>query len=457
MSFTHKVRVFIRDELGFELTNEVLGASIDATIFPAEQPRSSCTITLDNHDGRFTPDGTGTFSNFDWFSQPIEISFRSFEDGVAIGQQRLFIGLVNDIAISQTSIVESTVELSCVDFFTVAGRGSVSAAPTLAGSRSGSDMFRSIMNGLIVGGNLIFEGAKLPRGGLEAPTEFIPIVYGQKNWDLSTSSIVEAEEMFVSFESVGEGRVADPINQTILPSGPSTFAFNFYDVNGIVPFTDDPNFGKTAPTLAVEYFSGVFTRPKTIRATPTYLSTSRPQPQNTLPVLSFQKGFNIADLINNCQMTMPVLDNPDITADVSNDVSVGDTGVRNISFSKIADPFGKAAGTTAARTAILNRKAGFWTKRFSTNRYDLKEVTVSALSSLAAADVEADVFDFEALIGLELHTIFVDDNPYVTVGKKMSITPTDINCSIPLVNGYDLLSLIVGEPVLGVLGKMRIG
>jgi hypothetical protein len=53
--------------------------------------------------------------------------------------------------------------------------------------------------------------------------------------------------------------------------------------------------------------------------------------------------------------------------------------------------------------------------------------------------------------------VFIDDRPYSVVGTRVSITPTDITVRAEVISGYDLQAFIVGDPILGVIGKMRLG
>jgi hypothetical protein len=102
-------------------------------------------------------------------------------------------------------------------------------------------------------------------------------------------------------------------------------------------------------------------------------------------------------------------------------------------------------------------RAGFWAKRFSTQRYDVNEFTVTAGSMVGQATTIDQVFQFLAIARSPFHVVFIDDRPYSVVGTRVSITPTDITVRAEVISGYDLQAFIVGDPILGVIGKMRLG
>jgi hypothetical protein len=460
MSFTFKTEtLFLQATTSVDLNEFVLGAGLESSVYPGEAQRVTLRLTLDNHDGRFTPGGTGEYSDFDWFRQTVAFNVDFLDsNGSTIEGAQVFHGLVNDFAITEDSIFESTVELSCVDFFTVAGRGAVAAPPQVALETTGFGMFRDIMNGVIFDGDLVFAGAQTPECFNEAPVQLETIVRTEQvNWDTDNFNVAFPRDQLLSFESIDDGRVADPVTQTILPTGPSSFGYLNFTQNVLVTRAARPADGKLAGRSGVHFFTGCFTPKEDSIVKNTVLSTERPQPAGTMPLLKLQRGFNVRNLVNDCQMTMKVQDNPDVQVEATNDTSVAQSGVRNISFNRMADPFGKAFGTTEEREQILTRKAEFWTKRFSTNRYDINQITVSALSFLDAAQTSAEAQQFAGLLARAFHPVIVDNQPYASVGTKVTVTPTDIKCTVDLVSGYDMQSLVVGKPVLGVLGKMRIG
>jgi hypothetical protein len=66
MSFTFKTEtLFLQATTSVDLNEFVLGAGLESSVYPGEPQRVTLRLTLDNHDGRFTPGGTGEYSNFD--------------------------------------------------------------------------------------------------------------------------------------------------------------------------------------------------------------------------------------------------------------------------------------------------------------------------------------------------------------------------------------------------------
>lgn len=459
MTFEVRPAVFLQTGVGTfpEITEFVAGVQFSTDVFPGRPQVITGSVTLHNHDGRFTPGGTGEFSNYDWMRGSFFIGVNVFEDGIEEDGVYLFDGLVTDIDVDEQSVFESYVTLTFMDALTVAARSSVREPPLPALATTTSGMFRDIVNGLVFDGDLIFPGTKGPHLYAQSPLtiEALP-VRGQEIRDIVNNTNAFPRQLFVSFESITDGRVSDAIIETVLPSGPSSIGLTFaFLVIENIP--SRPNDGLTTFRFFGTFFERVFTPAKSVATPYAVLSTQRPLPAGASPVVSLDRGMNLKNLINNCQMTMPVLGQSSVFVEVENGVSVAEVGTRNISFTKIADPFNADSGTTEERTDILVSRAGFWAKRFSTQRYDVNEFTVTAGSMVGQATTIDQVFQFLAIARSPFHVVFIDDRPYSVVGTRVSITPTDITVRAEVISGYDLQAFIVGDPILGVIGKMRLG
>lgn len=110
------------------ITSFVMGMSIDQNVDVNVIGRGTCSITLDNSTGAFTPGGGGTYSSTDWFAQGL------FVKTVLPGVIDVFNGVITDFQLSDTGKA-STVTITAQDALTVAARtvGSqiVSAKPYL--------------------------------------------------------------------------------------------------------------------------------------------------------------------------------------------------------------------------------------------------------------------------------------------------------------------------------------
>jgi len=114
-----------------DFTDRTLGLSIDQQVDVNVIGRGTCRITLLNKDGALTPNGGGTYSNFDWFAQGVFVSAIT-DTGGATERTVVFNGLVIDFDLVDDGVY-STVTITAVDALTVGGK---STPPTItAGTR----------------------------------------------------------------------------------------------------------------------------------------------------------------------------------------------------------------------------------------------------------------------------------------------------------------------------------
>lgn len=438
-----------------EITDYVLGMQFDTDQYPGRPQTIGGSLTLDNHDGRFTPSGSGEFSDYDWFQGLLRVDLEGFDDDVLVFSFRLFDAVITDVDVVEESVAESTVTVTFVDLLTVASRSSVQQPPIPSLITTTRGMFIDLVDGLVFDDDLVFPGAKASNAYAESPLTFLPVAFRQTIWDVQNKNEAQPRSQFVSFDSIGAGRIADVLIETVLPSGPSSVSARFASlVTAENPAR--PNVGLTNFRCSGRFFERVYT-PALINRPFARLSTQRPQPEGTSPILSFKKGLNLSNLVNNCQMTMPVVNFVDINVEASDDLSVSEAGTRNIGFSKIGDPFGSGSGTRKQKKEILQSRASFWTKRFSTKRYDVTQFTVSSLSMVSQAETLEQVKQFVGLMSEPFHVAILDGNPYGVIGTKVNITAANITVRCSVLSGYDLQAFRVGDEVLGVIGKMRLG
>jgi hypothetical protein len=422
---------------------------------------STAQITIINNDGRFTPEGTGEYSSYDWFKGLVFITFAvdgTDDDGpFSLGRQ-IFAGAVTSFDITEESVTTSTVTLTCQDVLSVTARSA--ARP----DNDGTTPFFSVNDAVL----LLFNGSQTAGQGFE-PAQ-APKFYGdiapllsqeflEDNVEQVFGPVTEAPNFGLGYnrllglrpQDILEGRIADHLNNTVLPTGPAS-VYTFLNDNLTIDGTKVWLSYSMRHTRVFGFKKGVFTWP--------YLTTQQPQADGDLPIQSFKRGFNISTLVNTVQMSLA---NSTASQEVIAQDSVDNQGQRAVSYSNIGDGslFGPGTVTpevTAIRERLLRSKAGWWTKRFSTPRYTTTDVTLSALACGAAPGAnQTTAFGFSNLCIFPFLTLFIDGEPFGLIGVKVSMTPTDVRVSCEILSSYDLQTMIVGDDTLGVIGKMRLG
>jgi len=463
MSWTVKTSVFLQTDFNVfpEISQYVSGASFDRRAFPGEMGTTTAEITIINNDGRFTPEGTGEFSNYDWFKGLVFIT-NTFEgvddDGPFSFERQLFAGVVTSFDITEESVTTSTVTLTCQDVLSVTARSA--AQPDNEGTLAFFSVNTAVLS-LFNGNEQVgqeFEPAQAPKfyGDIapllaqEFPEDNVEQVFGPvtegPNFGIGYNQLLGIQP-----KDILEGRIADHLNNTVLPTGPAS-VYTFENNNPTIDGDKVWLFFSIRNTRVFGFKKGVFTWPD--------LTLQQPQADGALPIQSFKRGFNIKTLLNTVQMTMA---NNTVSQTVIAQGSVDNHGERAVSYSKIGDgslnaPDITTPEVTATRERLLRSKAGWWTKRFSNPRYTTTQISLSALACGAAAGANrTTAAGFSNLCRFPFLTLFIDSEPFGLIGSKVSMTPTDVRVSCEILSSYDLQTMIVGDDTLGVIGKMRLG
>lgn len=98
-----------------DFSSRILGFSYDLQLAFSKYSPMNARVTLDNRDGALTPGGGGTFSSFDWFSNPL-VMFPVI-DGT-MSSDPLFAGMTTDFKLDDDGI-NSSVTLTLGDLFLV--------------------------------------------------------------------------------------------------------------------------------------------------------------------------------------------------------------------------------------------------------------------------------------------------------------------------------------------------
>ena len=464
MSLDIVPRIYLLENKTYvEITDSVIGASFERSAYPGEMGTSSAVITLLNNDGKFTPEGSGAFSSYDWFAGLVKIEWDvpTFFPGKKTVQ--MFTGVVTNFDIEETTVQQSTVTIQCADLLTVAARGSVRQPPTIPAIGSVFTFALQLFNSAFIAGVNVFDGARAPKFESQAPAQIIPAAVQERRTPLAPGESTFLRQSFLAFQDVETGRIADVWAQTVLPSGPaSMYAI---DDEGEITIDDPLNQfnGQTARHFRTYFFNRAFITPENYGLTglqptgPTLtLSTNSADPDAKLA--NFERGFNLRELVNSCEMRMPA-ENTETT--IEDATSIAEAGERGITFRRVGDPYAPGffppvppTDRNPTREQIIDSKAAWWVKRLSTKRYAVNQIRLNSLNFTASLfQSEA----FTAAAKFPFHRVEVDGEPYVTLNSRVSMSPTGIRVTAKVIHAGDMASLLIGENEFARIGKMRIG
>ena len=445
-----------------EITDSVIGASFERSAYPGEMGTSSAVITLLNNDGKFTPEGSGTFSNYDWFAGLVKIEWVISGTGLdpLLETVQMFTGVVTNFDIEETTVQQSTVTLQCADLLTVAARGSVRRPPTIPAITSVNGVVFNMFNGQIFSGVTVFEGARAPKFGSQAPALIRNYPVQQLRWD---NARLAPRQNFIAFQDIQDGRIADVWGQTVLPTGPASVYVIDDDAEKTQNNSGSPFFGQTYREFRAYVFIRAFITETNIRGVetgPTLELTTNPADPNA-QLASFERGFNLRELVNSCEMRMPA---ENTETKIEDDTSIGQAGERGITFRRVGDPYAPGffppvppTDFDPTREQIIDSKAAWWVKRLSTKRYAVNEVRLNSLNFVGQDVANDSRRAFTATAKFPFHRVEVDGEPYVTLNSRVSMSPTGIRVTAKVIHAGDMASLLIGEKEFARIGKMRIG
>lgn len=113
-----------------DLTSRLKGFSIDQQLVLNKQATFRASMQLSNMDGALTPGGGGAYASTDWFSVVFRLE-AVVSDGTTTYQGIAFQGIVDTFDLLDTGI-ESVVNITMLDLWTVAGRMKLSSQPAFA-------------------------------------------------------------------------------------------------------------------------------------------------------------------------------------------------------------------------------------------------------------------------------------------------------------------------------------
>jgi len=418
----------------YDITSYVFDISIDMNAGIGAAGRTSCSITLNNNTGIFTPSGTGTYGSTDWFKQAIIVSCT----GGSLTEYA-FVGLLQDFTIDQTSIKESKVYITGLDILTVCGRTSNQLQQSDVSENWISDLINSFT----------------PYGSTAgyAVTPFM----GSTTSKRSQFNLTCATDQITAIYIYGllQGTVGDWLNNNILPTGPATVFMTDYQItsdewiwNGYV--IDSP-LNRTTNAY-----------------TSNFVGDGTSLTSGQLPINQIDVGFTLDTLTNSCYAygTQANLTVQPVTVD--NTSSEDKYGVRSRTYSSCAPAV--AFGGNIATNQFMKTVANFWANRYGDIRYIPRRVisNYSALKALAVDDGVA-MQAFVRLLSAKTALWNRQNVTYkgagmassqttmtVTTGRKIIITPSDTRIELTVVSGIDNQSFELNSSTYGLLDTNKL-
>lgn len=415
----------------FDITSYVSDLVIDSSVEMGQCGRSTCSVTLNNTGGQFTPKGAGTYANTDWFSKALVVEVAS-PTASDIG----FVGMIDGIEVNHVNAKDSTVTITGVDILTFAGRSPVFSPSFSGSSLTVNDWLEGVFDNL--GGIPGYRALLLPKLGASGGNIYSLIDA------VATTSTANQTRMDTSKLPTGS-RVADWFNTQVFPSGPVTaYVTGYYVSSGQwywLVYVVDRDMNRTsgyAETFAFVDGASALT-------------------SGQLPFDSVSVGYQVDELVNSANIN----DNGGLVEkSVVDFTSVGAYGYKAYS----------ATQTAVASQTDLDYAAQFWGSRYGAVRYLADGVTLSfsQVRSRAVDDGVANA-DFVRLCSQAWSllnrasvayrapgmTSTVTDQT-VTFGRRVMATPSDTRVELTLRAGIDNQSFDLNSSTYGVLDTNRL-
>jgi hypothetical protein len=429
ISLQWRIKYWDNTTAAVDLTSDVQSLTINTEVSIGSCGRSVATIVINNDDGAFTPGGTGTYANIDWFSVAFQIEQKS-----ATGLYKpSFTGMVNDVNFEFVSVKESRFTLSLVDILAVGGRSN--ATTTFTGGPLGSPASVALQlfyNGYTDAGIVYYSGIDMPFiGGTAESTLFV---------DETTT-----ETTFVTNDDFPAGRVGDWTNNNLLVTGPGTVYAVGLTLIGTVWRWD------------CRYVDFDLNQKESNAETYIFSDTAASLVSGELPYTAIDLQFNYDMVVNSCTADDQRNVFPQKT--VTNTASTAKYGTRTVAFNSLC---------TDAETDV-ERVANFWPNRYSTARYTCKTLTTSLSTLKQAVDDTFANDEFSKLLS-PLQGIWQRaEVSYVAPGQAtqktellvinkifISATPSDTTVVIGFLPGVDNQSFELNSSTYGILDTNRL-
>lgn len=414
-----------------DITSYVLDLVIDSSVEMGQCGRSTCSVTLNNTGGQFTPNGAGVYGSTDWFSDALVVEVSS-----PTASDIAFVGMIDSIEVNHVNAKDSTVTITGVDILTFAGRSPVFSPSFSSSSITVNGWLEGVFDNL--GGVPGYRVLLLPQLGAGGST------YSLIDAVATTST---ANQTRIDTTKLPSGsRVADWFNTQVFPSGPVTAYVSGYYV------------------LSGQWYWLVYVVDREMNRASGYAETfvfvdgSSALTSGQLPFDSVSVGYQVDQLVN----TADINDNGGLIGTTVGDFdSVGKYGYKAYS----------ATQTAVASQTDLDYAAQFWGTRYGTVRYlaDGVALSFSQVRSRAVDDGVANA-DFVRLCSQAWSllnrasvsyrapgmTSTVTDQT-VTFRRRVMATPSDTRVELELRAGVDNQSFELDSTTYGILDTNRLG
>lgn len=413
------------------ITSYVVDIMVDSSVELGQCGRSTCTVTLNNTSGAFTPNGSGTYANTDWFSKALLVEvFTPTSSEVA------FVGMIDTVEVNHVSAKDSTVTITAVDILTFAGRSPVFTPSFSGSSLTIDDWLDGVFDNL--GGIPGYYAILLPELGAGSTQNSVIAA--------SCASSTSNQTRIDTSKLPAGSRVADWLNTQVFPSGPATaYAATYAISSGRFQwsvFVVDRDLNKR---------SG-------FEDTYTLVDGSSTLTSGQLPFDSLSVGFQIDELVNSVQVN----DNGGLSSSgASDNTSIGLYGQKAYS----------ATQTAVATQTDLDYIPQFWANRYGTVRYlaDGVALSFSQVRSRCVDDGVANQQFAKLCSGYKslLNRLSVSyrapgmastvTDQTVTFRRRVMATPSDTRVELELRAGVDNQSFELDSTTYGILDTNRLG
>lgn len=420
-----------------DITDRVTGGDVAQIVTLGQMGTGSASVTVNNHDGEFTPGNGGTY-DVDLFGYALIIEATITTTRYGTRTAELFHGLVVGFDLADNG-VNSTVRLDAADVFTVAGRAPVDASINIPG---GTQIFLSlatasdaILNGFTTGGTEYLPAVPFPDFG--APTPTIAWYVNATDAPSWTATILEG---------LTEVAASDVLNNTLMPSGPGVAYPTTLEIDAsprAFYYVADRHLIKDSGTALndrrefgfSEDFGSVF----------------------DLPFRDLVRGYSTDAMTNTAQIKRAAAGA--VTQTATDSASVTKYGTRGRQYSEVVN---------TSDTAALNT-ANLWANRTSTPRFVARSLTVTAGMVREKCADEYAGSTWEDLLDMrtgQWNPATITYTPtggtstteaVMVAGRRIMFTPSDTTVTLDLLPLADYAALVLDDDLLGLLDTDRLG
>jgi hypothetical protein len=427
MAFDLTWKVEIADCAGsIDVTSYVFDGHIDMYAPIGQAGRSNAQITINNQSGIFTPLGSGTYANVNWFAKALVVRASS----ATTGQNNIvYSGLITDFTVNNESIYQSSVVIVANDFLTIAGRTTSSGYPLLTFYTDAADM----INNMIPGG---------PEPAFPFSTYFYaiqtPKVGGTSSSRISLTSASEVTAL-LNKSFLDTGRVADWINNQIMPSLPGTIYMDGY-TNTSTTWTWE---GQVIDRSLNRVDAGQRN----------FVMVDKSATSGQIPYSVLDVNFALEVLSNDATCSYP---SGSYSVQKTDTDSADSYGIRSRNYSTMMN----------LSSSSIDNVANYWAFRYSIPRYIPAQVGTSyavlrgnAVDDGAALTKFIDLLTARTALWNQISIVYqlagmeTSQTALVVANRRrISFNPSDTTIQLDVVAGIDNQSFILDSTTYGILG-----